>query len=171
MFINNSSNKIGKKQKQIDGNQASNPKTSEPASTLKKPEGLRIDDIDIDISQKLKSTPKKEEEKVTEELPGSPMVQYVDNLGDSSYLKEQGPDDFLPLKKLGAGSFSDVYLVRHKGSGKLFAMKAMSKRKIVGQNLVRYAKTERDVLSYVRHPFIVDLHFAFQTKTKLFLVL
>ena len=37
--------------------------------------------------------------------------------------------------------------------------------------MVRYAKTERDVLSYMRHPFIVNLNYAFQTKTKLFLIL
>jgi serine/threonine protein kinase len=41
----------------------------------------------------------------------------------------------------------------------------------MGQNLVRYAKTERDVLSYTKHNFIVNLNYAFQTKTKLFLIL
>ena len=41
----------------------------------------------------------------------------------------------------------------------------------MGQNLVRYAKTERDVLSYTKHPFFVNLNFAFQTKTKLILIL
>lgn len=50
-------------------------------------------------------------------------------------------------------------------------MKTLSKRKILGQNLVRYAKTERDVLSYTKHPFIVNLNYAFQSKTKLFLIL
>jgi hypothetical protein len=37
----------------------------------------------------------------------------------------------------------------------------LSKQKILGQNLVRYAKTERDVLSYTVHPFIVSLNYAF----------
>ena len=36
---------------------------------------------------------------------------------------------------------------------------------------MRYAKTERDVLSYMSHSFIVNLNYAFQTKTKLFLIL
>ena len=51
------------------------------------------------------------------------------------------------------------------------SMKVLSKNKILGQNLIRYAKTERDVLSYTKHPFIVSLNAAFQTKTKLFLIL
>ena len=41
----------------------------------------------------------------------------------------------------------------------------------MGNNLVKYAKTERDVLTYVKHPFIVGLKYAFQTPEKLFLLL
>jgi serine/threonine protein kinase len=41
----------------------------------------------------------------------------------------------------------------------------------MGQNLVKYAVTERNVLSYTKHPFIVGLNFAFQTHDKLFLIL
>ena len=65
------------------------------------------------------------------------------------------------MKRLGSGSFSDVYLVRDKTTGKLYAMKTLSKKKIIGQNLIKYARTERNVLSYSRHPFIVNLNFAF----------
>jgi serine/threonine protein kinase len=36
---------------------------------------------------------------------------------------------------------------------------------------VKYAITERNVLSYTKHPFIVGLNFAFQTRDKLFLIL
>ena len=37
--------------------------------------------------------------------------------------------------------------------------------------MVKYAKTERDVLTYANHPFIVGMRFAFQTPEKLFMVL
>ena len=36
---------------------------------------------------------------------------------------------------------------------------------------MKYAMTERNVLSYVKHPFIVSLHYAFQTSEKLGLIL
>ena len=72
---------------------------------------------------------------------------------------------------LGKGSFGEVYLVQKKIGGGTYAMKVLSKQKIMGQNLVRYAKTERNVLSYTQHPFIVNLNFAFQSKEKLFLIL
>lgn len=35
--------------------------------------------------------------------------------------------DFLPLRRLGSGSFGDVYLVREKRTGKLYAMKTLNK--------------------------------------------
>lgn len=50
-------------------------------------------------------------------------------------------------------------------------MKVLTKAKILGHNLTRYALTERNVLSIQKHPFIVGLHYAFQTQEKLFLVL
>jgi serine/threonine protein kinase len=42
---------------------------------------------------------------------------------------------------------------------------------IMQQNILRYAMTERKILSTINHPFVVRLHYAFQTSTKLFLVM
>ena len=39
------------------------------------------------------------------------------------------------------------------------------------QNILRYAMTERKILSTITHPFIVQLRFAFQTPDKLYLVM
>jgi len=50
-------------------------------------------------------------------------------------------------------------------------MKILQKRMIESQNLYRYASTERDVLANTSHPFIVSLHYAFQTADKLFMVM
>ena len=84
-----------------------------------------------------------------------------ESIVDVPEVRRVGPDDFTPLSHLGGGSFGDVYLVRENATEELFAMKVLSKQKILGQNLVRYAKTERDVLSYTMHSFIVGLNYAF----------
>ena len=46
-------------------------------------------------------------------------------------------------------------------TGNLYAMKILNKKQIIGQGLVKYAKTERDVLTYASHPFIVGMRYAF----------
>lgn len=50
-------------------------------------------------------------------------------------------------------------------------MKVLSKDRVMTKNLQRYALTERNVMSVINHPFMVKLHFAFQSLTKLFLVM
>jgi len=89
----------------------------------------------------------------------------------ASVGRKWGPEDFDLLQQLGKGSFGEVYLVRNRSIDQLYAMKVLRKDKIMAQNLVRYAMTERNVLSYIRHPFIVSLNAAFQTADRLFLIL
>jgi serine/threonine protein kinase len=71
------------------------------------------------------------------------------------------PRHFELLDELGRGSFSEVYLVRKRNRGELYTMKVLRKDKMMKHNLVKYALTERNVLSYICHPFIVGLNFAF----------
>jgi serine/threonine protein kinase len=65
-----------------------------------------------------------------------------------------------------------VFLVREQATGKLMAMKTMSKKNDhLEESWLRYVKTERDVLANSDNPFIIKLSYAFQTRKKLFLVL
>ncbi|MEE6468735.1 hypothetical protein FKM82_008359, partial [Ascaphus truei] len=83
------------------------------------------------------------------------------------------PSQFELLKVLGQGSFGKVFLVRKiLGSdvGQLYAMKVLKKATLKVRDRVR-TKMERDILVEVNHPFIVKLHYAFQTEGKLYLIL
>jgi len=91
-----------------------------------------------------------------------------------------GPNNFRVIAKLGQGSFGHVYLaeklnIKEDGTiiptGNLYAMKILNKKQIMTQNLVKYAKAERNILTYASHPFIVGMKFAFQTPEKLFFIL
>ena len=79
--------------------------------------------------------------------------------------------NFICLAQLGKGSFGEVYLVQKINSKEEYAMKVLRKDKIIGQNLLKYAVAERNVLSLSNNPFIVKLYYAFQSSSKLFLVL
>jgi len=84
-------------------------------------------------------------------------------------------DDFQLLKVLGKGSYGKVMLVKKAGGGvgdtTIFAMKMLRKDHIVKRNQVEHTRSERNVLEATNHPFIVTLHFAFQTPKKLYVVL
>ncbi|XP_057557172.1 ribosomal protein S6 kinase alpha-1 isoform X5 [Hippopotamus amphibius kiboko] len=68
---------------------------------------------------------------------------------------------------------SKVFLVRkvtRPDSGHLYAMKVLKKATLKVRDRVR-TKMERDILADVNHPFVVKLHYAFQTEGKLYLIL
>lgn len=77
------------------------------------------------------------------------------------------------LKVLGEGSFGKVFLVRKitvPDAGTLYAMKVLKKATLKVRDRER-TKMERNILASINHPFIVGLHYAFQTEGKLYLVL
>nr|CCA26378.1 RPS6 protein kinase putative [Albugo laibachii Nc14] len=100
-----------------------------------------------------------------------------DMFGPSSRFKHEAHkdkvtlDDFKLIKVIGKGSFGKVLLVRKLDSGFLYAMKVLRKENIIKRNQVEHTRTERHVLGYVRHPFIVGMNYAFQTAEKLYFVL
>merc|ERR1719160_2150087 len=75
------------------------------------------------------------------------------------------------MKVVGKGSYGKVMLVKHKDNNMVYAMKMLRKENVIKRNQVEHTKTERNVLEAVSHPFIVTLHYAFQTPKKLYFVL
>ncbi len=69
--------------------------------------------------------------------------------------------DFTILEKLGKGSFGNVYAVRMKETGTIFAIKFLNKKLVMNENIVKYAIAERNVLTMIEHPFLVSMHFSF----------
>merc|ERR1712130_30609 len=92
----------------------------------------------------------------------------------SGFKGKQGKvqiDDFELLKVIGRGAFGKVMLVKKKDDGKIYAMKIMKKRTIMGRGQVDHTKAERKILQSLDHPFLMALRYAFQSKEKLYLVL
>nr|AML76618.1 putative LOV domain-containing protein [Polypodium glycyrrhiza] len=81
-----------------------------------------------------------------------------------------GLKHFLPIKPLGFGDTGSVHLVELRGSGELFAIKAMEKGVMLNRNKVHRACAEREILAVLDHPFLPTLYASFQTKTHVCLV-
>ena len=95
-------------------------------------------------------------------------------------------DDFDLLKVIGKGSFGKVFSlesgiisnakpqvmqVRKKDTGRIYAMKIIKKANIVERDEVEHTLAERNVLTRLQNPFIVNMKFSFQSPDKLYLVL
>ena len=80
-------------------------------------------------------------------------------------------NSFNIISLIGAGGFSKVWEVKWKKIGMALAMKEMSKARIIDKKLVKSVISERDILSKINHPFIVNLHFSFQDSDKLYLIM
>lgn len=108
---------------------------------------------------------------VGERVLGSLQIKWEFTFNDSKKL--YGPDDFEVLRLLGKGTFGQVYQVRNKDNGRIYAMKILSKKLIVKKKEIAHTIGERDILvrtSAAASPFIVGLKFSFQTPTDLYLV-
>ena len=55
-----------------------------------------------------------------------------------------------------------VFQVRKKNSGRIYAMKVMRKDRILARDHSEYVRAERDVLTAVHHPYVVTLRYSFQ---------
>lgn len=88
------------------------------------------------------------------------------------FLGSVKPSDFEFLKVIGKGSFGRVLLARNKNEGNIYAIKVLQKQAIMKRNEVKHIMSERNVLlKNVKHPFLVGLHYSFQTADKLYFVL
>ena len=90
------------------------------------------------------------------------------NILNSAYI---GFNSFELLDSLGEGSFGKVFKVRMKTNGEIYAMKVINKNFLIRNNQLRYAITECNVLKQVNSPFILTLHYSFQTEKNLYMVI
>jgi serine/threonine protein kinase len=64
-----------------------------------------------------------------------------------------------------------VFQVRKKDSGCIYAMKVIKKENVIKRNAVKHTMAENRILKSLQHPFLVNLKYAFQTKERLYMVI
>ena len=77
--------------------------------------------------------------------------------------------DFLYV--IGKGGFGKVWKVKSKKTKINYALKEMSKLKVIDKKSIKSINSERELLSKLHHPFIVNMHYAFQDNENLYLVM
>ena len=79
--------------------------------------------------------------------------------------------DFEFIKFLGAGTFGKVIKVRHRPSGKLFALKIIRKDKFHSIRNVVEVRRERAVLEACDNPYIMKINATLQNETRVYFLL
>jgi p70 ribosomal S6 kinase len=101
-----------------------------------------------------------------------PVVAPNGSSNNNKALRFVTPKDFELLKVIGMGAFGKVLQVRNRQSQKILAMKVISKRLLKrNSGYIENIHAERDILTKIRHPFVVTMHCSFQTKEKLFIIM
>lgn len=62
-------------------------------------------------------------------------------------------------------------MVKKKGTNNVYALKTLNKDVVAKRNLLVKTQAERHILEKIESPFIVKLHYAFQTEAKLYFVM
>ena len=75
------------------------------------------------------------------------------------------------LSIIGRGGFGKVWKVYSKKYKTIYAMKEMSKTKIIDKRSEKSVKAERDLLEMMHHPFIINMHFSFQDNDHLYIAM
>lgn len=75
------------------------------------------------------------------------------------------------LYVIGVGGFGKVWKVEYKKTGQTYALKEMSKALIIAKKSVNSVMNEKNILSNLKHPYLVNIYYAFQERENLFLAL
>jgi RAC serine/threonine-protein kinase len=108
------------------------------------------------------------EEVVEEWIKVLQSAQRGESAKEKSQICEK---DFEKIRVIGRGTYGKVSLVRHIKTGKIYAMKVMSKRLLEEYDQIEQILTERNVLLKTEFPFLVSAHYTFQTEEKIFMVI
>ncbi|KAK1286780.1 Serine/threonine-protein kinase AtPK2/AtPK19 [Acorus calamus] len=131
-----------------------------PSTCISQP--LQLSKLTLDE----KESPLKLIESDTEEEGESSIAdaerKSFDCTDQSTEKRSVGLEDFEAMKLVGQGAFGKVFQVKKKGTSEIYAMKVMRKDKIMEKNHSEYMKAERDILTKIDHPFIVQLRYSFQ---------
>ncbi|KAL7532264.1 hypothetical protein ACHAXR_004527 [Thalassiosira sp. AJA248-18] len=72
---------------------------------------------------------------------------------------------------IGVGMFGRVWLVQHKESETVYALKVMDKMEIIDKKMTKGVAREKNVMASVEHPFITNLVATFQDKQSVFMLM
>lgn len=72
---------------------------------------------------------------------------------------------------IGNGGYGKVWKCKHKTDGRVFALKEMEKSLVIAKKSVSNVNFEKELLTKLKHDFIVNICYATQDEEKLYMIL
>ncbi|KAJ1540447.1 Serine/threonine-protein kinase Sgk2, partial [Nowakowskiella sp. JEL0078] len=132
-------------------------------SILSKKSSVRRSKKNFENEESTEVETENEEEDINFSVPADADDQ------ESFQSSEMSISDFEMHSVIGRGKFAKVLLCSQKSTGKMFAVKVINKNEFESDHSI--LKNEGHILRSIRHPFIVGLYRAFQSKDRLYLLL
>lgn len=79
--------------------------------------------------------------------------------------------EFTTLAVLGRGGFGQVFLCRKTDTGEILAVKVMDKSKFTDVTEIQRVMKEREILTGITSPWLVQLKYSFSSPTQLFMAM
>lgn len=103
------------------------------------------------------------------------LSTYEKDIKEILIKERRKVEDFEELKLLGQGAFGCVALVRHKKSRKCYAMKTLNKnytnKKGIEESNAKFMEERQILINGNSCPWVIQLHYAFQDKSNLYMVM
>ena len=99
------------------------------------------------------------------------MTKLDPVLLDDGVLLGIGFKSFEISEILGHGAFGKVFKCKRKGYEQDYAMKILKKAFLYRNKHLKYAITECNILKQADHPFVIKMHYSFQTPDNLYMIL
>ncbi|XP_051553979.1 rho-associated protein kinase 1-like isoform X1 [Myxocyprinus asiaticus] len=98
------------------------------------------------------------------------LNRYKDTISKIRELRMKAVD-YEVVKVIGRGAFGEVQLVRHKATRKVYAMKLLSKFEMIKRSDSAFFWEERDIMAFANSDWVVQLFYAFQDNSYLYMVM
>lgn len=98
------------------------------------------------------------------------MGGNIDKLSGSGNESEVNKDSFKCIDTILNGEYFKFLKVRMKKNSKNYIMKQIIKSRLIDNTILTLLLNERQFLSKIHHPFIVNMHYSFQDEECLYLI-
>ena len=98
-------------------------------------------------------------------------INQIESQKSRKIREKQTIREYESIKIIGRGAFGEVHVCREIKTGKIYAIKKIKKDVLIKKNQVIHIRSEQQIMSKIKSPWIVDLKASFQEDDYLYLVM